>query len=283
MADGIEPTAMAALRVSVEEIARLRAHRWRTAPRRRIAGERGALRFVCELGFVLLMPISGAELPSMHAATRREWAWWDWKQTLPEKRACYYGKLIRRRGTFVSWDWFPLFYAAYADPRPYQRQYREGLLDRTEKQVLDLLEEGGPMMTREVRLACGARGKEDTRRVKSALVELQGRFLIAAVGGDTEGWSHHRWDLVERWAPASALIEAKRVPREEARRRITVQFVANVFAATPADIAWALGWERREAAAMCDEMLSKSALQRAELPELETEAVVPNPWPGRER
>ncbi|MCJ7749920.1 MAG: hypothetical protein MUQ65_02320, partial [Armatimonadetes bacterium] len=162
--------------VSLAQVDSLRAHLWRTAPSRHISTERSALRFIEELGFVLLMPITGADLPSIHQAAGGEWGvWWDWKQTLPERKACCYAKLLRRRGTFISWEWFPCFYAAYADPRPYGRQYREGLLDRAEKQILDLLADRGPLMTREVRLAFGPRSKENTRLVKGILVELQAR------------------------------------------------------------------------------------------------------------
>ena len=65
------------------EIERIRSHLWRTEPSRQISDERGALRLIRELGFVLLMPVAGAELPNIHRATAREWSWWDWKQTLP--------------------------------------------------------------------------------------------------------------------------------------------------------------------------------------------------------
>jgi len=270
------------LRLSLDQIESRRAQLWRTAPSRHIASERSALRFIEDLGFVLLMPITGADLPSIHRAAGGEWGvWWDWKQTLPERKACYYAKLLRRRGTFISWEWFPCFYAAYADPRPYRRQYREGLLDRAEKRILDLLADRGPLMTREVRLAFGPRSKENTRLVKGILVELQCRFLITAAGGDTAGWSHHRWDLVERYAPARALQAAARLSRAEARARIVEKLVGNLVVTTPADIAWITGWERPEVRALVDGLLDAGAVQTAFVPELEAEALVPKPPPTR--
>jgi hypothetical protein len=268
-------------RISWDEVEALRAHRWRTARGRRVSTEEDALRFIKELGFVLLMPISGAELPSIHTAARRDWIWWDWKQTLPERKACYYAKVLRRRGTFISWDWFPRFYRAYADPRPYWRLYRDGLLDRAEKQILDLLANRGPMMTREIRLAFGPRSKENTRRVKSVLVDLQTRFLITAAGGDTAGWSHHRWDLVDRWVPARLLTAADRLSAGEARYEIARQFLRNVAMTTPADIAWVFGWSRREVGLLGDRLIAERKAQLAFLPELEAEVLIPRPWPGR--
>ena len=274
---------MAGPTISLAEIQRLRAHRWRTAPARRISGEPGALRLIADLGFVLLMPISGAELPSIHAATRGDWSWWDWKQTLPERKACYYAKLLRRRGTFVSWELFPAFYAAYADPRPYWRLYRDGLLDRAEKEVLDLLSERGPLMTRDVRLAFGPRSKENTRLVKRVLVELQNRFLITAAGGDTEGWSHHRWALVERWVPARLLAEAASLSPTDARARLILKFAGNMVATTQADVAWLFGWERSHVHSLVSHLLASGRLATAAAPGLGGDVLIPQPWPGRTR
>ena len=266
--------------ISLSEIEQVRAHRWRTAPARRIGSERGAARFISELGFVLLMPISGAELPSIRASTGEQWTWWDWKQTLPERKACYYAKVLRRRGTFIAWEWFPLFYAAYADPRPYWRQYRDGLLDRSAIQILDLLDTRGPLMTREIRLAFGPRSKGNTRRMKSILVDLQTRFLITAAGGDTEGWSHHRWDLVERWVPMRLRLAASRLPRCEARAKLIVRFVGNVVATTPADVAWVFGWERRQVNSLVTDLLARNEMATARVPELGGEVLVPAAWEG---
>jgi len=264
---------------SLAEIERARASLWRTDPARQIADERGALRLIRELGFVLLMPISGAELPSIHRATAREWSWWDWKQTLPGRRACYYAHLLRNRGTFVSWEWFPCFHAAYGDSRPYQRLFREGLLDRDEKRILDLLEQNGPMMTSEIRVTFAPRSKQNTRRVKSILVDLQKRLLITAAGGDTEGWSHHRWELVERWVKPALLAEAERIPRAAAQGRLIAQFVRIAVATTEADIAWLFGWDRSEVRAVVAQLLSQGQAQTLVVPELEGEVIAPKLLP----
>jgi len=267
--------------IPLREIERVRAHRWRTAPARQINSERGALRLISELGFVLLMPISGTELPSVHAATREQWSWWDWKQTLPQRKACYYAKVLRRRGTFIGWEWFPVFHAAHADSRPYWRQYRDGLLDRAAKQILELLDAQGPLMTRDIRLAFGPRSKENTRRVKSLLVDLQTRFLITAAGGDTEGWSHHRWHLVDRWVPADRLAAARSLSQQEARARLVARFVHNMAATTAADITWVFGWERRQVDALVADLQTRDQIAVAAVPELGGEVLTPAAWPRR--
>ena len=261
------------------EIERIRSYLWRTQPSRQISDEQGALRLIRELGFVLLMSISGAELPNIHRATAREWSWWDWKQTLPGRKACYYAHILRGRGTFVSWHWFPFFHAAYGDSRPYQRLFREGLLDRDEKRMLDMLEENGPMMTSEIRVAFAPRSKQNTRRVKAMLVGLQRRFLITAAGGDTAGWSHHRWDLVERWVRPDLLAQARGIGRARARDELIAQFIKNVVATTDADIAWLFGWERGEVKQATDRLLAEGGARTVVVPELDGEVIAPNPLP----
>jgi hypothetical protein len=270
---------MSEAQLLLAEIERIRGRLWRTVRARQITDERGALRLIRELGFILLMPISGAELPSIHEATRDDWSWWDWKQTLPARKACYYAKILRRRGTFISWPWFPIFRAAYADRRSYHRLFRDGLLDRAEKQILDLLAAQGPLLTTDIRLAFGPRTKQNTRRVKSILVDLQQRFLITAAGGDTEGWSHHRWDLTERWAPARLLAESARISRSEARQKLVARLVHNLVATTPADIAWLFGWPRAEVNVMLAKLTASGQVQSALVPELEGEVIVPRPRP----
>jgi len=274
---------MTGQRIPLKQIAQIRSHLWRTDPSRQIAGERGALRLISELGFVLLMPIAGAELPSIHTATRDAWSWWDWKQTLPERKVCYYAKVLRRRGTFIAWEWFPAFCASYADPRPYSRQYREGSLSREENHILELLAERGPLMTTEIRLAFGPRSKENTRRVKGSLVDLQRRFLITAAGGDTDGWSHHRWDLVERYVPARLRTAASRLSPEDARSHIAERFVANAVATTEADIQWLFGWERLQVKNLVSDLLASGEIATAFVPEYDAEVLVPQPWPRRRR
>lgn len=242
------------------------------------------MRFIGEMGFVLIIPISGSELPSIHRAAGGDWStWWDWKQTLPERKACYYAKLLRNRGVFVSWEWFPRFYAAYADGRSYWRLYREGLLDAVEKRILDLLDANGPMMTTALRLAFGPRRKENTRRVKQTLVQLQRRFLVCPAGGDTEGWSHHRWDLVERWAPAEALAEARKLSAAAARTALVRKHVQNMVATTTADAAWLFGWERGSVGEIVKRLIEAGEAEVASVPELGGEVVVPLPFPGKGR
>jgi hypothetical protein len=235
-------------------LAALEAFRERTFRRKsglRVTTEEQALEFIRQAGFVfLLFPKEQLDFPSLSCAyppRRKDWPWWNWKQTLPEKKACYYAKVLRRKGTFISWRFFPAFYAVYGGRDSYEQQWRAGLLDRTQKRLLEILERDGPLMTKELRLAYGPPGKENTRRVLHALEELQARFQVCPAGGDTEGWSHHNWDLVERWVPQKYLRQGRAMNLKAAGAALIAQFLRIVGASTLSEICWLFSWRKEKA------------------------------------
>ena len=234
--------------------AALEAYRARTfhlAPALRLASEADALAFINASGFALLW-IAGEEfpLPTLSAAyspSLAGWGWWDWKQTLPNKKACFYAKILRHKGTFLSWDYFPYFYSVYASPLSIEEEWQAGTLDRTQKRLLDILSEQGPLMTKELRLAYGSPSKANTRLVKAALEVLQRSFRICPAGGDTEGWSHHRWDLVDRWVPAKYLRKARTLDPIKSGAAIIAQFLRLAGVSNVPELTWLFGWEKATA------------------------------------
>jgi hypothetical protein len=138
-------------------------------------------------------------------------------------------------------------------------------------------------MTADIRLAFGPRTKQNTRRVKAILVDLQTRFLITAAGGDTEGWSHHRWALVDRWVRPDLLAQADQMERHEARQRLIGRHVRNAIVTTAADIAWLFGWERAEVNEVLAALEAAGEVATATAPEPWGEVIVPLPWPGGRR
>ena len=245
---------------------------------RRVRTEAEALAFIAEVGFLPLMNLAEVDLPSLHASNDpgRSFAqmnWWDWKETLPEKKACYYAKVLRGRGTFISWKFFPCFCRLYGRSSSYEEDFRQGLLSRQEKRVLDLLSERGPLRTRELRLLFGEPSRANTRALHRALASLQRSFRVTVCGGDLEGWSHHRWDLVERYVPWQRLRAAWSLKPAEARQRLAHKLVQTAVISTAADIAWLFGWPRPSAEETIAELLSAGRLIRVEVQGLEGEYV----------
>jgi hypothetical protein len=237
--------------ISLESLEAYRSRTFHLLPSLRIGTEKKALDFIREAGFLLLwVSKEQLSLPSLSGAYSpggEDWGWWEWKQTLPEKKACFYAKILRRKGTFISWEMFPCFYAVYGSRASHAEEWRAGLLDRAQKRVLDILEHEGPLMMKELRLAFGPPSKDNTRKVKRALEELQKVFRVCSSGGDTEGWSHHRWDLVERWVPARFLRKGRSMEAEKAGAAIITRYLRTTGAADLAEICWLFSWSRQTA------------------------------------
>jgi hypothetical protein len=191
--------------------------------------------------------------------------WWAWKQTLPGARKCYQARLLRARPTFVSWRWFPAFYAAYSAGRDYEDAYQAGLLSRAEKRILDLLADRGPLATRALRRAFGPVGKPISRDFERALVGLQTSMRICAAGGSLEGWTMYRWALTEDWVPTRLLDRALRLDRQEAMKAIILQHLRNVIAATPREIDWLFRWDARLVRDLAAQLVAARRLAETEI------------------
>jgi len=258
--------------LSLREVERLRARRCVLQGRRKIRTEEQAAAFINDVGFATLLGVPNMQLPDLSAASvnpgwhvdSSKW-WWGWKQTLPGKKACYYAKILKHRGTFVSWQMFPFFFAVYGSRRPYQEEWDAGLLSRDEKTILDLLSKGGPMLTDDLRAAFAPRGKKNTAAFHRALGNLQSSFRVTVSGGDLSGWSMHRWALVEEWVPKRVMRKALKVSVTEGMEALALKLLENIIIATPADIAWLFSWARATAHDTARSLISKGLAREVEV------------------
>src|SRR5688572_8137554 len=132
---------------------KLQSHRTRTfnlPPSKRLSSPSQALSFINKRGFVYFWPIKGIDLPSLWTAVagNRPVAdkhddpghiTWGWKDGALDKKTWYYGKILRRKGTMISLEIAPYFYALsenYGSPEEdYLIAYQEGRLTQPAKQV----------------------------------------------------------------------------------------------------------------------------------------------------
>jgi len=232
--------------VTSQELERQRARNYRRLPALKVNGEEEAVRFIEECGFLLLFSVRGVELPDLWQATATRGEAWHWKETLPGAKKCAYGKVLRRKGTFISWEYFPGFMAAYGSPNSYLQDYRAGLLNQVEKQILETLEERGPLLTRELRRAIGLPGKAGTRQFHRALEGLQAQMRVTVAGGILSGWTMHRWELIGNWVPLPVLKEGWRLSREQAQRKLLLRYLKTVVAARVEDMVRLFRWNQAE-------------------------------------
>jgi len=102
-----------------------------------------------------------------------DWPLWKWKGPIVTEGNCIYGKFFAGKAGFISSEWWPDFcnYRRSRHPVP-----SEGSIEET---VLLTLQEQGPLITRELRAACGFNGPKMRSRFDGYVTRLQmGCYIV---------------------------------------------------------------------------------------------------------
>jgi len=240
---------------------RLKAYRARTfhlLPRLRVSAPAQAVEFVNERGFLFFWPVKGVVLPSLWAAVAGDrqvpdnhddpgHVTWGWKDDALGKRLWYYGKILRRKATFISLENAPYFYALsenYGDIQTdHLPAYEEGRLTLAAKQVYEALLKNGKMNTIDLRKEAHLSNKSSDSEFNRALEDLQSDFKILPVGTAEAGaWRYaYQFDLTARHFPGLP-EQARRIGEAEARQRLVGLYLSSVGAAQLRDITRLFGW-----------------------------------------
>ncbi|MGB8212045.1 MAG: crosslink repair DNA glycosylase YcaQ family protein [Anaerolineales bacterium] len=243
--------------LNLEKLQALRLHTFYPAPGLRLSTPDQALQFVNGRGFVYFWPIKGVVLPSLWVATAGDRPvpdnhddpgniTWDWKDKSLGKRIWYYGKILRRKATFISLETAPYFYALsenYGSPEEdYLLAYQEGRLTQAAKQIYEALLDKGSLDTialrKEARLL---NAKESV--FNRALEDLQKDFKILPVGvAEVGAWKYaFRYEITARHMPELP-EQARSIGEAEARRKLVGLYFASVGAAQARTVASLFGW-----------------------------------------
>src|SRR5258707_10488961 len=153
----------------LDALERHRDHHFRRVASRRVTGEKRALKFIDDVGFCtgftaglgvpcLREAIAGAREPAMPEHIQHDYAIgmaWRIKDTLPERRLVYYGKVICGRPGFIARDLLGAFLKLRIEPGGHRKMYERGALSQCAKLVMDALAKRGAAETRVLKLSCG--------------------------------------------------------------------------------------------------------------------------------
>ncbi|HET6946953.1 MAG TPA: hypothetical protein VFJ45_04000 [bacterium] len=204
----------------------------------RVRTKAQALRFVEALGFCYAFTPGPGDLPALFdvldtRSVNRMWAWaWQWKDELATERKLFYGRLLRRKPTFVSLAYLPHFFALtgnVGEADDYLQAYREGRLGRLAKEVYEYVREHGRCSTwalrRQFVLHAGRAAP-----FHRALRALQERCLIAKVAEQENGSFAYIWDAFDRWLP-EVVRAAERISSTDAAAALLQRYLRTVGAA----------------------------------------------------
>jgi len=204
-----------------------------------------AAAFVDDAGLALLFPKADIVLPSLweQVAGEQEVRWpsppmeflWGAKDELPAQGLVCVGRHVGRVVACVAPRLVPVLAAANGDAAD-------------DDPVSEAVRELGPLTGPQLREATGLPKKEVDRRVAALhhRIVLTSSHLVEQNGP----WGALAHDLVARkWR-----LPATLPPRDEARRELAALVLETAGELTAADLGGALGWRRKEAAAVLDEI-----------------------------
>jgi len=198
---------------------------------------------------------------------------WELKDTLPARRRCYYGKLLKGRPVLVALDLFPAFYALVRGPqraRDFLTEYRAGRMSATAKRLMDSFFRESPQYTRGLRADTFMLEPSKTREFERAMGELQQGLWIVKTEERYEPSFSYRWDLLERWLPEQA-AEGRQLSRTAAVETLVDRYLAGAVYSTPSRLARVFGLGKTETAHAI-ERLARAGRVREEIQ-------IPG-WPG---
>ncbi len=256
----------------------LKAHRARTfrrLPKNRVASPAQALDFVNERGFTFFWPVKGVDLPSLWEAVGGSYpvssdhddpfhVTWRWKDDSLDKRIWYYGKILRRKATFISLEIVPYFYALsenYGSPEEdYLVAYEEGRLTQAAKQVYEALLDKGALDTISLRKEARLLNAKESA-FNRAMDDLQKDFKILPVGiAEAGAWKYaYRYDLTSRHFP-DLPEQARAIGEAEARVKLAELYLRSVGAAQTRDLSKLFGWPPELAARTAGRLVQTGAV-----------------------
>jgi len=272
--------------VNPSRIEALRAQRGRRLPNLRLRSEAEAESFINEVGFCYLFAARGFAMPTLweaicgddrplpqHHDDEALGRAWDWKDSLPARKACYYGKLLRKTPTLVSLSFLPCFYALsqnYGDENDYLQEYQEGRLSAEAKWVFEALLRNGPQSTTRLRKLAGLDGKANVLRFDRALTELQAGLKIVKVGiSDANAWGYcYVYDLLLRQYPDLA-ERARAISSVQAEDALCLKYLETAVCIPQEEVGRLFSWEPWRVDRLIARLQGTGALQKDLI------------WPGR--
>ena len=236
-----------------------RAQTFRTAPGLRLAAVEQAVEFVNQRGFIFFWPIKEVLLPSLWVAIAGDrpvadehddpgHVSWGWKDAKLGQRCWYYGRILRRRNTFISLDLAPYFYALsanYGSPEEdYLIQYEAGQLTQEAKLIYEALLKHGALDTIALRKAARLASLESDSRFNKAMGSLMADFKILPVAVTEAGAWHYAYayDITTRHFPDLS-DQARFISEEEARRKLVDTYFLSVGAARINELTKLFVWD----------------------------------------
>lgn len=262
--------------ISPEKLRKYRFSTFYLDSKKRVHSPAEALQFVNDRGFVFFWPVKGFEYPSLwsaHAGNRPVasehddpgHATWGWKDDSLNKRWWYYAKIIRHKGTFISLQMIPNFYALspnYGTPEEdYLLEYEEGKLTQECKLIFEALLKEGPLDTLSLRKAAHLSSTDSSGRFNKAITDLQYELKVLPIGtAEVGAWKYaYIYDLTHRHFP-NLITDSQDIKESSARLAIMTTYFQTLGATRIADFTRMFPWAPVEVERTANKMIAAGTL-----------------------
>ena len=159
---------------------------------------------------------------------------WAWKGAVIREAHCAYGKFFEKKAVYVSREWFPDLANYRRDGYDFDARYDDGLAKTQDKELFDLIDRNGPLLSKALRAAggygySGRFGKAEGKKgFDSSLTRLQELCYVTTsdfVYSIDKHGNRHGWGVAQYTTPEKFFGEAfservyQRSP-EESRERL---------------------------------------------------------------
>jgi len=250
-----------------DDLVLARAKRWWQSGRPLGRIDRAA-RFVDDVGFALLFPRAGIELPSLWEATSdravgaAEHGWgpdmdkvWTWKDELPRRGLAWYGEFVRGKKSFLSPALLQDLYPREGRPDDIE----EGTFGPDAYRIARILLTSGPQPTSALREALDIEGRAGSERFAKAVGELGRALVITNFGTEEEGagWPSAILELTTR-----VFAIPRRRDADACRLRAARTFLDTMLVAQPYHLGNAFHWGATAAREAFEELVTRGEAER---------------------
>lgn len=238
-----------------------RGKRWGYS-RRKITTLDAAADWIDDVGFALLWPAKGIELPALWPVAVRQDGWgtdaeraWAWKDELPLRGRAWYGAFLRGRKGFLAPDVLADLY-----PHPGEdHDFASAELRDDARRIAEVILTSGPTSAAALRAAVGLEGKRNNSAFTGAVTELGRALLITHLGVEdqTGGWPSAMFELTAR----AFKVPSPGAP-DDRRTRVAGRFLGTMLEADAGELAKAFGWRIAMARATMGELVARGLATR---------------------
>lgn len=196
------------------------------------------VKFVNEVGFLPFFRnhIQGFSLEDMvdpmywydgFADKEIKWPAWNWREEIAKEKSLIYGKFFRGKAGFISKEYFSDFCNYRRQGYDYDALYDDGMMKKSDKDIVDFFNESGPILTSEMKkkLGFGKDGKSgfdaitNRLQMQTYIGVTEFKYKVAKKTGKQYGWGVAVLDTAEHcWGEEMCRGAYHRSPEDSLER-----------------------------------------------------------------